>query len=175
MSRIAVSQVHEALMGLDFRNGPLRRKYDSVKYAVKAIEAASFEISLSGSKTDAQLLFTDLVSRVEGQNGEQVDKRARIATDGTDELTAAAQMQRSYLDKIEIAQIQERMDRFDQCREQVIKDCRDVQKLSKQAIFAIQRGNLSEAEKKLDTAKQGAQNILELIYGVSYHPYRLGW
>ena len=42
----------------------------------------------------------------------------------------------------EIDAIKIRLDTYDKLREGVIKDSRDVQKLSKQAIFSIHRGNL---------------------------------
>lgn len=34
-------------MKFDFRNGPLRKKYDSVKYAVRRLETILYELSLT--------------------------------------------------------------------------------------------------------------------------------
>lgn len=35
------------LIKFDFRNGPLRKKYDSVKYAVRRLETLLYELSLT--------------------------------------------------------------------------------------------------------------------------------
>ena len=51
------------------------------------------------------------------------------------------------------------MDRYDARREAVIKRTRDVQKLAKQAIFSLHRGNGAKAEKQLATATAAAQAI----------------
>eukprot|EP01039_Chlorochromonas_danica_P000217 gene217-232_t len=163
ISRLAVLQINEALLSLDFRNGPLRRKYDSVKYAVKAIESAAFELSLaSDAKTP---LFSDVD---EGS----ASKRARLEEPASASPDVVSSLQRDYIDKAEIAAIQQRMEAFDKCREQVIKDCRDVQKLSKQAIFALQRRDLVEAEKKLLNAKIWSEKIIQAI--VDYPILRSG-
>jgi hypothetical protein len=40
---IAVGQILEFLFYLDFRNGPLRRKYDGTKYSLKSLERSFTE------------------------------------------------------------------------------------------------------------------------------------
>ena len=55
------------------------------------------------------------------------------------------------------------MHAYDELRESIIKQSRDVQKLSKQAIFSLHRGNHEEAGKRLDQAATAAQHILPLI------------
>lgn len=160
MSRQAVVQLNEALLGLDFRNGPLRRKYDGVKYAVRAIEGAAFELSLTDNELASQLFVTQSTS-----DEEQDSKRARLSS-------SSSGAGKCFLDLEEVAQIQQRMEKFDQCREQVIKDCRDVQKLSKQAIFALQRGTLDEAQAKLTAARAAADKIVALVEG--YPTLRVG-
>jgi predicted translin family RNA/ssDNA-binding protein len=58
------------------------------------------------------------------------------------------------------------MDAVDKLREDLIKSSRDVQKLSKQAIFAVHRGNLDESKQKLDQAhKIIAESILARMAG----------
>lgn len=74
-----------------------------------------------------------------------------------------------YFENIqEIVEIQQRMEKFDLLREQVIKECRDIQKWSKQSIFSIHRGNVKEAKTKLQLAYTLALKIADLIKDVSY-------
>merc|ERR1719188_1616374 len=47
-----ISDVKAQLMGFDFRNGPLRRKYDGVKYAERKCEDLLYELSLSQESGD---------------------------------------------------------------------------------------------------------------------------
>lgn len=68
----------------------------------------------------------------------------------------------------EIVEIQQRMEKFDLLREQVIKECRDIQKWSKQSIFSIHRGNVKEAKTKLQLAHTLALKIADLIKDVGY-------
>lgn len=167
ISRRLVTQLNEALLSLDFRNGPLRRKYDSVKYAVKGIEGIAFEFSLSSDSANGGVLFSEGAladQKDDADNMSTPSKRARMEVD---EIPLD-----SFIDMADIKAIQQRMEAFDLCREQVIKDSRDVQKLSKQAIFAIQRHNLAEAEKKLGQAKEGGRALLRRIE--SYPTLRQG-
>lgn len=48
--RVATPQ----LLKLDFRNGPLRKKYDAVKYAVRKLETLLYELSLT-KRTDVSV------------------------------------------------------------------------------------------------------------------------
>lgn len=41
------AHVWAQLIKFDFRNGPLRKKYDSVKYAVRRLETILYELSLT--------------------------------------------------------------------------------------------------------------------------------
>lgn len=45
----------------------------------------------------------------------------------------------------------------------MIKKSRDIQKLSKQAIFSLHRGNESEATQRIKSASEAAENLLPLI------------
>jgi hypothetical protein len=57
LCRDMVMAINGCLIAFDFRNGPLRRKYDGLKYALKTIEDLLFEQSLlndnQGSKNEA--------------------------------------------------------------------------------------------------------------------------
>jgi predicted translin family RNA/ssDNA-binding protein len=55
------------------------------------------------------------------------------------------------------------MSAADEKRETVIKRSRDVQKLSKQAIFSLHRGNDKEADERIRSAKKTAEELLPLI------------
>jgi len=51
----------------------------------------------------------------------------------------------------------------DEHREAVIKRSRDVQKLSKQAIFSLHRGNMSQAEHRLGEAVRAARELSPIV------------
>jgi predicted translin family RNA/ssDNA-binding protein len=57
----------------------------------------------------------------------------------------------------------EELQAYDEQREQVIKRSRDIQKLSKQAIFSLHRGNDKEAASRLVAAKAAAEELAPLI------------
>lgn len=124
-------QLNTKMLEFDFRNGQLRRKYDGLKYALKKLEDVSYELSL-----------------VAEPDGNPLKK---MKLEAEDSLICDAEME----------QIRERMEVYDKLREELIKASRDVQKLSKQAIFAVHRGNLKESKQKLEQSKAIAQSILE--------------
>ena len=59
--------------------------------------------------------------------------------------------------------IDEEMRAYDEKREVVIKRSRDIQKLSKQAIFSMHRGAHEEAAQRLAAAKAGALELVPII------------
>jgi len=118
------------MLEFDFRNGPLRHKYDGLKYVIKKLEDITYELSLL-DETSAK--------------GMQVDD--------PDSLICVADF-----DAIKL-----RMDKYDQLREQVIKDSRDVQKLSKQAIFSVHRGKLGDSRKQQKQAVKTAKAIMIVV------------
>lgn len=124
-----VEQIHEKLLEFDFRNGPLRRKFDGVKYTVKRLQDLIYELSL-----------TEDVK-------EPAQKRAKMAS-------PASRITNAGFDKM-ISEISA----FDEAREQVIKQCRDVQKLSKQSIYSLHRGDMEKASFQLSTACKKAISI----------------
>ena len=151
LCRDLVDALNGQLMAFDFRNGPLRRKYDSVKYALKRQEDLLYEQSLIAPLDD--------VPTTEGV--ENVSKRARIEmNEGTaslantsttsPSLSAASSLSSaeaqsapsvpSLVDESEFEAIRLRLEAADMAREDVIKGCRDGQKLSKLAIYSVHRG-----------------------------------
>jgi len=116
MARDLTDALNYELLQFDFRNGPLRKKYDGVKYALKHLERILYELSM--------VTATDGI----------------VETDG---------IKSSTLCQDEIKQIRERMEQFDNMREQLIKNCRDGQKAAKQAIFALHRQDVGGAQKLL--------------------------
>jgi hypothetical protein len=183
------------MLEFDFRNGPLRRKYDGLKYALRGVEDILFELSLHLPPAAAPTAAAPPTA-AESTTGEQAEeskddearavKKMRIevtevvaaAADGSEEVNAGQnpqlllQQQVSpeatpagaclyiYINGAELDGIRQRMEAFDQLRELVIKDSRDVQKLAKQAIFAVIRNQLGDAQKKLDAAASTAEKIM---------------
>ena len=105
------------LLGFDFRNGPLRRKYDGTKYSLKALETLLYELAVTDATRDHE---------------EPETKRPRV-----DDA--------AVLPKDELEAIRLRMVHRDELRESLIKKCRDGQKAAKQAIFALHRGDKQRA------------------------------
>jgi Predicted RNA-binding protein of the translin family len=92
-----------------------------VKYSLKTCETVLYELSVTGCdvpKASPQVRET---------------KRARIVDD--------------KIPYEELDELRKRMVHRDDMRENVIKICRDAQKAAKQAIYALHRENVSEAEK----------------------------
>jgi len=121
------------LMGFDFRNGPIRRQYDGVKYAAKRMENILYELSL-------------------GKENREKDGVAEESYDFSD---------LDFVDKGEFAAMQSRMSSYDALREDVIKKSRDIQKLSKNSVYSLHRGgkNMAQARTQLDQAKDKAIEI----------------
>lgn len=143
LARRLLEQLNGKMLEFDFRNGPLRRKYDGLKYALKLVEDIVFEASL--------------VNTTEEQAVQQDAKRQRL-------------METEMLPIADFDAIKSRLDKIDALREDVIKKSRDVQKLSKQAIFSMHRGQESDAGAKLNTCKELAVAIFDLaVTSVSVH------
>lgn len=129
------------MLEFSFRNGPLRRKFDGLKYAHKRLEDMLYELSLGTSDAD----------------------------DVSDSASAAAEAAATLVDDSLFDAVRGRMDAYDAAREDVIKRSRDVQKLSKQAIFALHKsgeGGRAKATKNLSDAAAKAKAIAaELLVG----------
>lgn len=97
-----VRELNGKMLEFDFRNGPLRRKYDGLKYAVKAIEDIYFELSLQ-----------DAFRKEEAGSREPDLKRPR----GIDSAEGCVDTSPSLFDPAEFDAIRARMEAFDKCRE----------------------------------------------------------
>lgn len=114
------ARILDFLVQLDFRNGPLRRKYDGVKYALQAMERLLYELAVTSASDNS---------------ASPVAKRARTSPqEPVPELLA----------------LKGRLDYRDEMREKLIKKCRDGQKAAKQAVFALHRGDRKRAETLLE-------------------------
>jgi len=128
------------LMEFDFRNGPLRLKFDSLKYSVRNLEDIQYDLSLNGSNL------------LEEQSNQS------LSEDNTNEHN---------FDEIE--KIRLRMVEFDEKRETVIKISRDIQKASKNSIFAVHRGDLDRGRNLLRDAENiTKKSLLPLLDGVPH-------
>ena len=167
-----VSEIHQYLLGLDFRNGPLRRKYDGVKYALKGLETILYELSVTGgvqqnlNQGDNNNNNGDSTTDRTTATGTH-NKRPRIgpsdAEDGKSELVSAATTSRLPME--ELLALQGRMVHRDELRESLIKQCRDAQKTAKQSIFALHRGDVDKAEHLLQSCHECiTQRLLPLAH-----------
>jgi predicted translin family RNA/ssDNA-binding protein len=144
-ARDIVAKIFEELLQFDFRNSPLRRKYDSTKYALKSLETILYELSV------AKVLGGSEVKKV------KLDEREGDAEMATKEDDA--------IPKDEFAAIRARMEHRDQLRERLIKTCRDGQKAAKQSIFALHRGDTQKALKLLRDCEQCVTNdLMPILY-----------
>ena len=120
MASSIITQSLEFLMGLDFRNGPLRRRYDGVKYARKTCETVLYELSVTGATVEDEEVQAPDAKRMKSSNEDLMPLQ-------------------------ELNELQKRMEKRDELRENLIKKCRDGQKAAKQAIYALHRKDYSNA------------------------------
>jgi len=113
------------LLELDFRNGPLRRKYDGTKYSLKALETILYELAVTSSTTTESSV-----------NGQLEPKRPKRESSSQQLLLPP---------NGQLPALQGRMEHRDALRESLIKKCRDGQKAAKQSIYALHRGDAPKA------------------------------
>lgn len=130
IARNLVSDIMDQLLQFDFRNGPLRRKYDGTKYALKTLETLLYELSVTGSTEEDE---------------EPGAKRIRME---------------SLIPTEELEALRKRMEHRDELRENLIKKCRDGQKAAKQSIFALHRGDRKKATQLLTQCEECITNDL---------------
>lgn len=145
LCRELLTCINGQMLEFDLRNGNLRRKYDGLKYALKRVEDIMYEPA--GEEDDGKRSSTAACVNV-------------CSTHVFWKRTAACS---SLLDLEAFAAIRQRMEEYDKQRENVIKQSRDVQKLSKQAIFSVQRGQIGAAESKLTQARALAETLNQVI------------
>ena len=179
--RLLITQLNGKMLEFDFRNGPLRRTYDGLKYALKSIEDVVYEISLlddipfmsSSDRADEmsakkQRLDTANPSvKMEGMDGMHITTVSAAAGDAAVDSSildaVVVEHEELLVDVVEISAIRDRMEVYDKLREDVIKQARDVQKLSKLAIYSIHRGALKDSRSKLNQAMVFAMKIFEIV------------
>lgn len=129
LCKSVVTEILEELMNFDFRNGPIRRQYDGVKYCKKRLEDILYELSLGMNENNAS------------------------------EFSSPTNY--SPISKDEFKGLQDRMKEYDQLRENVIKQSRDIQKLGKNCVYSLHRGGKSilKAQEQLAEGKQKAIEI----------------
>jgi len=133
-----VTQLSDELNQFEFRNSPLRRKYDSLKYIVKKLTDMIYELGLALDLYSCRNTEKDV-----GDDGDCSSPRKRTKIDSTGGNASATDG--DSLSTIELvpkalfADIRARMDSFDKQREELIKTTRDAQKLAKQGIYAVHR------------------------------------
>lgn len=136
--RKIVEAVLEQLLKFDFRNGPLRRNYDGVKYVNKRLQEMEYDLSLVSGKPVS----------------------ADMKEEETDSTNNATHVDEKFLNEADFDLIRESICKADAARDNVIKQCRDTQKAAKNSIFALHRGpkSLSKAKEMIETAaKNGIQ------------------
>ncbi|KAL3903901.1 MAG: hypothetical protein SGILL_010269, partial [Bacillariaceae sp.] len=136
-ARNLVQEILDYLMRFDFRNGPLRRKYDGTKYALKTLETLLYELSVTGAS----------------DSGEPEAKRAKI-----EEFTESSSSSNKPTELLE--DIRKRMEHRDALRENLIKKCRDSQKAAKQAIYALHRADFDKAQKLIQQCEDSIKTEL---------------
>jgi len=137
--RSIANELMEKMLEFDFRNGPVRRKYDGLKYALRKLENITYEMKLLEPVTEDQ----------------PPTKRSKHEEEESPSV--------SCLDSVCFDEIKVRLDKYDKLREEVIKGSRDVQKLSKQSIFSVHRNKLTDAKKQLDQAAAAAVPLHAIV------------
>ena len=130
IARNLVQDVMDQLLQFDFRNGPLRRKYDGTKYALKTLETLLYELSVTGTSIEDE---------------EPDAKRIRL-----EPLLATEEMEA----------LRKRMEHRDELREALIKRSRDGQKAAKQSIYALHRGDRKKATQLISQCEACITNDL---------------
>lgn len=149
LARNLVRDVNEVLMGFDFRNGPLRRKYDAIKYALKKLETILYELSVTGSTyDDEESTIRRASKKLRIKEGESAANAAG------DDVDTASEEDISIVPRKELEELKLRMEHRDELRETLIKRCRDAQKAAKQCIYALHNGAMPRATKLLSTCRQ---------------------
>ncbi|KAJ9469515.1 hypothetical protein DIPPA_25007 [Diplonema papillatum] len=124
ISRDLVAHLLEILMEFNFRGGPLRLRYDSIKWNLRKLNDIVYELSLLDPSA---CTFAD------------------VGTSGVDAG--------SMIDTSEMKQIQARMEKFDDERELVMQFGKGkAQRLAKQAIYTLHRGDLAAGKRQLEEA-----------------------
>ena len=153
MAKALVQEILDYLLQFDFRNGPLRRKYDGTKYALKSLETLLYELAVTGTSVSSSNIEEDT-----DNIGEKPTKIQKTNESESSNLLAVE----------ELKALRERMAHRDNLRENLIKICRDGQKAAKQAIYALHRGDPKKAKTLMDQCEACIQN--DLLHIVQEEP-----
>jgi hypothetical protein len=134
-----------------FRNGPLRKRFDGLKYAVKRVDGIVFDLSMVSSP--ASLLGKRPLCEEQGPSSDS----SVVSPTSLPPLSTFDSHPFFCADEMDA--VKERLNEYDRQREAVIKKTRDIQKHSKQAIFSLHGKRFSEGREKLLSAKRIADEI----------------
>jgi len=149
IARDLVSQLLASLLNFDWRNTPLRRKFDGTKYTLKRLENTLYELSVTNTESSRDDVTAE--EKLANDDGsEPAAKRGRLDGD-------------SRIDDDELLEIKVRMEARDELREKVIKRTRDSQKAAKQAIYCLHRGDTLKADKLILECENIAKELLPII------------
>ena len=185
-----VVQLNGKMLEFAFRNGHLRRKFDSLKYSLRAIENSLCELSfveplqeivreqtkpkrqrvedsLSGNSTEPPSRSSTVVDSVSapviGGSSQTESVSESLSNSNNMAVDDDTSLEEVLLDTAGFDAIRARLEAADAIREEAIKMSRDAQKWSKQAIFAVQRAAYTEATTKLKSAESVLLKIQTLI------------
>jgi len=136
MCRDASALVLEYCSGFDLRNGPLRRKFDGVKYALNSCEVVLYELGLVENDSD---IGSDAGVGSDEMEGQEPKRRKMEEETSSPILPKIPPTRHLLLPPGPLEEIRLRMQSHDEVRELLIKRCRDAQKLAKKAIYALHR------------------------------------
>eukprot|EP00301_Raphidiophrys_heterophryoidea_P020933 c5497_g1_i1.p1 GENE.c5497_g1_i1~~c5497_g1_i1.p1 ORF type:complete len:448 (-),score=111.38 c5497_g1_i1:74-1417(-) len=78
LAREVTDQVMNEFLKFDFRNGPLRRKYDGIKYGLRKIENILYELSVTGHAENLPEKSVSPVTRVYAEDFDAIRKRMEL-------------------------------------------------------------------------------------------------
>jgi len=140
-----IHEVKEELLNFNFRNSPLRRRFDGIKYAERRCENILYELSFAPG------LATQQYDKAKEESYQPAKSRIQhLSSPSSSSLSSP--LSSSVLSSREWEDLRVAYEANDERRELVIKGCRDVQKAAKQAVYAAHRGNISQARDLIEKA-----------------------
>ena len=146
-----VADILDYLLQLDFRNGPLRRKYDGTKWCLRTLETLLYELAITTKKNNGD----------DDHAGDETLSPSPTSNNNNNKTAKRTKTESALLPNDLLKDIRQRMEDRDLLRENLIKLCRDGQKAAKQSIFALHRGDRAKALQLLDKCQTCIQNDLQ--------------
>jgi len=150
--RDMINEMFEMFLKFNFRNGTLRRKYDSLKYRVRKLENILYELSIANDGSNEET--HESTSGTKRKSSSVEDSRNDL--DG--QLTPSRP---NLLDHESFERMVEEIDLHTEARDEVIKAAREPQKNSKKAIFSLHRMEFEEARKLLASCVANFKKTVE--------------